>query len=80
MNTRTKNPDFTTVLNKDFFTVIFKGEVLITVVPLQVASPKRQVTLNYGKAQAEIKALQNGKSVFKDAQKKYNELNSQKQF
>lgn len=80
MATQTQNPDFTTVLTKDFYTVLFKGEALFTIIPLQAASPKRQVTLNYVAAQEHIKALQAGVSPMQAAQTKYNELNSQNQF
>jgi hypothetical protein len=80
MSTNKNHNDFTTVMNKDFYTVLFKGVVLFTMIPLQVASTKKQVTLNYGAAQEHIKSLKEGVSLITSAQKTYNELNSQKQF
>lgn len=74
MNKQTPNPDFTTVLNKNFYTVLYRGVALLTVQPVQLASPIKQVQLNYKDAQGHIKALQAGKCVLPAVQNKYNQL------
>lgn len=69
-----QDPNFTTVMNKNFYTVIFKGVTLLTVTPVQIANPIKQVQLNYKDAQGHIKALEAGRCVLPAVQAKYNKL------
>ena len=75
-----QNHDFFTTLTKDFYTIAFKGEVLLTVCPLEQTEPRRQVLINCHLAQQQIDALRAGKCRITEAQAKYNQLKQQKQF